>query len=112
MRARPLRRREWNEAFCAGTVFGIDDADEIESIAAVNSGAVSSANDVASRTVCALGAAREERETGAMDVMSGVFGAANAGGSGEVACADRPNETAGGSSCANIGGVPSSNETI
>nr|WP_315008657.1 hypothetical protein [uncultured Campylobacter sp.] len=38
---------EWNEAFCAGTVFGIDDADEIESIAAVNSGLVSSMDDSA-----------------------------------------------------------------
>ena len=61
---------------------------------------------------CALGAAREEGEAGAMSVTSGVFGAANAGGSDEAACADRPNETAGGSSCANVGGVPSSNETI
>ncbi|WP_299224136.1 hypothetical protein [uncultured Campylobacter sp.] len=41
---------EWNEALCAGiagTVFGIDDADEIESIAAVNSGLVSSTDDAA-----------------------------------------------------------------
>lgn len=59
---------------------------------------------------CALGAAREERETGAMGITSGVFGTADAGGSDEAACADRPNETAGGSSCA--GGVPSLNEEI
>ena len=41
---------EWNEVFCvsiAGTVFGIDNADEIESVAAVNSGAVSSTDDAA-----------------------------------------------------------------
>nr|WP_314442926.1 hypothetical protein [uncultured Campylobacter sp.] len=61
---------------------------------------------------CVLGAAREERETGAMGITSGVFGTADAGGSDEVACADRPNEMAGGSSCANMRGVPSSNETI
>ncbi|EEV18351.1 hypothetical protein [Campylobacter gracilis] len=51
---------------------------------------------------CALGAAREEGEAGAMGVTSGVFGTADAGGSGEVACADRPNETAGGSSRADV----------
>lgn len=60
---------------------------------------------------CALGAAREERETGAMDVTSGVFGTADAEGSGEVACADRLNGTAGGSSCADVIGVGSSDET-
>nr|WP_315008658.1 hypothetical protein [uncultured Campylobacter sp.] len=59
---------------------------------------------------CALGAAREEGEAGAMGVTSGVFGTADAEGSGEVACADRLNGTAGGSSCA--GGVPSLNEEI
>nr|WP_314071441.1 hypothetical protein [uncultured Campylobacter sp.] len=59
---------------------------------------------------CALGAAREEGEAGTVGVTSGVFGAADAEGLDEVACADRPNETVGGSSCA--GGVPSSNETI
>ncbi|WP_299224133.1 hypothetical protein [uncultured Campylobacter sp.] len=61
---------------------------------------------------CALGAEREEGEVGAMGVTSGVFGTADAGGSDEVVCADRPNGTAGGSSCANVGGVSSSNETI
>ena len=51
---------------------------------------------------CALGAAREERETGAMDVTSGVFGTADA---------DRPDETAGGSSCADVRGAETSDET-
>ena len=60
---------------------------------------------------CALGAAREERETGAMDVTSGVFGTADAEGSGEVACTDRLNGTAGGSSCANVGDGRSSDKT-
>ena len=60
---------------------------------------------------CALGAAREEGETGAMDVMSGVFVTADAGGSDEVACADGPNGTAGGSSCADVGDGRSSDET-
>nr|WP_314378342.1 hypothetical protein [uncultured Campylobacter sp.] len=60
---------------------------------------------------CALGAAREEGEAGIVVVTSGVFGAADAGGSDEAACADRPNETAGGSSCANVGDGRSSDET-
>jgi len=60
---------------------------------------------------CALGAAREEREAGTVGVTSGVFGAADAGDSGEVACADRLNGTAGGSSCANVGDGRSSDET-
>ena len=34
-------------ADAAGTVFGIDDADEIESVAAVNSGLLSSTDDAA-----------------------------------------------------------------
>nr|WP_315057629.1 hypothetical protein [uncultured Campylobacter sp.] len=41
---------EWNEVFCvsiAGTVFGIDNADEIESVVAVNLGVVSSVDDAA-----------------------------------------------------------------
>ncbi|WP_314987615.1 hypothetical protein [uncultured Campylobacter sp.] len=49
-----------------------------------------------------LGAAREEGEAGAMGVTSGVFGAADVGGSDEVACADRLNGTAGGSSRADV----------
>ena len=108
---------EWNEVFCvsiAGTVFSIDNADEIESegtATAVNSGVVSSANDVASRTACVLDTAREEGEAGTIDVTSGVFGAADAEGSDEVACADRLNGTAGGSSCANVGDGRSSDET-
>ena len=60
---------------------------------------------------CALGAAREEGEAGIVVVTSGVFGAADAGGSDEVACADRPNGIAGGSSCADVIGVGSSDET-
>ncbi|WP_298831707.1 hypothetical protein [uncultured Campylobacter sp.] len=60
---------------------------------------------------CVLGAAREERETGAMGITSGVFGTADAGGSDEVACADRPNGTAGGSSRADEGDGRSSDET-
>ena len=39
---------EWNEVFCvsiAGTVFGIDDSGKIESVAAVNSGLISSTDD-------------------------------------------------------------------
>ena len=57
---------------------------------------------------CALGAAREEGEA---SVMRGAFGAVDAEGSGEVACADRLNGTAGGSSCANVGDGRSSDET-
>ena len=60
---------------------------------------------------CVLGVTREERETGAMGITSGVFGTADAGGSDEAACADRPNETAGGSSCANVGDGRNSDET-
>nr|WP_314870897.1 hypothetical protein [uncultured Campylobacter sp.] len=60
---------------------------------------------------CSLGAAREEGKAGAMDVTSGVFGAADTGGSDEVACADRPNGTAGGSSRADEGDGRSSDET-
>ena len=60
---------------------------------------------------CALCAAREEGEAGAMGVTSGVFGTADAGGSDEVACTDRPDETAGGSSCADVRGAETSDET-
>ena len=62
-------------------------------------------------TVCVIDVAREECETGPVGAMGGVFGAADAGGSDEAACADRPNETAGGSSCANVGDGRSSDET-
>ena len=62
-------------------------------------------------TVCVIDVAREECETGPVGAMGGVFGAADAGGSDEAACADRPNETAGGSACVDVGDTVSSGET-
>ena len=46
-----------------------------------------------------------------MDVTSGVFGAADAEGSDEVACAGRTDGTGDGPTCADEGGVGGSGET-
>ena len=62
-------------------------------------------------TACVIDVAREECETGPVGAMGGVFSVAGAENSDEAACADRPNETAGGSACVDVGDTVSSGET-
>ena len=62
-------------------------------------------------TVCVIDVAREECEVSTVGAMGGVFSVADAGGSDEVACVDRPGGTAGGSTCVDVGDTISSDET-